>query len=345
MGEDGAAAGGKYAKLRRREEEARNMNPTEAPKPGFGLQMKGPEVDGHSGVPETVPMEPLKVCFDRQAGNMTVIPLTDGYLDPGFKFLRDIPDENIQLLLKMGHRDGPPRASVNAYAIRAEGKLYLIDTGSGDTMGPTCGRLFESMKAADMDPAEVEMIMLTHVHPDHSNGLIDLQTGVRMFPNADILLHEKELAHWFDDGEMARAEERARVRYFEMGRRQLQPYIDAGRVRTFTEGEILPGIAAVHCPGHTPGHTAYQIGFGPGAILVWGDTVHVQEVQLPFPDVTVIFDWTPEDARASRRKLIEKVVTEGLTVAGAHLHFPGFGNIARNGAGYMLVQKPELLDM
>lgn len=321
------------------------MNSTEALKSGFGLEMTGPEAESRSGVPETIPVAPLKFSFDRQVGNMTVTPLTDGYLDPGFKFLRDIPDENIQLLLKMASRDGPPRASVNAYAIRTEEKLYLIDTGSGDTMGPTCGRLFESLKAAGLDCADVEAIMLTHVHPDHSNGLINLETGKRMFPNAEILLHEKELAHWFDDEEMERADERAKVRYFQMGRKQLQPYIDAGRVRTFTEGEILPGIAAVPCPGHTPGHTAYLMGSGPGAILAWGDTVHVQEVQLPFPDVTVIFDWTPEDAAASRRKLIEKVVAEGLTVAGAHLHFPGFGHIARWGAGYSLVQEPWPLEM
>jgi len=292
-----------------------------------------------------VPMDALAFSFDRKVGDMTVTPLTDGYLDPDFKFLRDIPDENIRLLLKLGHRDGPPRASVNAYAIRAGERLFLIDTGSGDTMGPTCGRLFESLEAAGIDPADVEAIMLTHVHPDHSNGLIELETNARLFPNAEILLHEKELGHWFDDDEMAAADERAKRRYFEMGRRQLTPYIEAGRVRTFGEGEILPGIRAVPCHGHTPGHTAYQIGTGPGAILVWGDTVHVQEVQLPFPDVTVIFDWNPVDAAASRRRIIEKVVAEGLTVAGAHLHFPGFGNIARNGAGYALVQQPELLEI
>lgn len=301
--------------------------------------------DADVAIAAGVPMAPLCFRFDRQVGAMTVTPITDGYLDPDFKFLRDIPDENIRLLLKLGHRDGPPRASVNAYAIRRGERLFLIDTGSGDTMGPTCGRLFESLAAEGIDPHAVEAILLTHVHPDHSNGLIDLETGARLFPNADVYLHEKELSHWFDDAEMAAADERAKRRYFEMGRRQLTPYIEAGRVRTFSEGEILPDIVAVPSPGHTPGHTAYQIGTGPGAILVWGDTVHVQEVQLPFPDVTVLFDWTPQDAAASRRRLIEKAIAEEMVVAGAHLHFPGFGHIARNGAGYVLVQTPEALNM
>jgi glyoxylase-like metal-dependent hydrolase (beta-lactamase superfamily II) len=319
------------------------MSSTSDLKPGFGLDLSGPNARGSSQAPASIPVQPLTFSWARQASGMTVIPLTDGYLDPGFKFLQDIPDENIELLLKLSHRDGPPRASVNAYAIKSRGKTYLIDTGSGETMGPTCGRLFESLAAVDIAPADVDAVLLTHVHPDHSNGLIDLATNERRFPNAEVLLHENELRHWFSDEEMAAADERAKVRYFEMGRRQLSPYIAVGRVRSFTAGEILPGIVAVPCPGHTPGHTAYQIGAGPDAILAWGDTVHVQEVQLPFPDVTVLFDWTPSDAAASRRRLIEKVIAEGMTVAGAHLHFPGFGHIARNGAGYALVQEPERL--
>lgn len=289
---------------------------------------------------DMIPTTPLQASFDRQVETMTVTPLTDGYLDPEVKFLRDISAENIRTLLALGHRDGPPRASVNAYAVRSDHGTFLIDTGSGDTMGPTCGRLPDSLADARIEAEDVNAILLTHVHPDHSNGLTDLSTNSRLFPNADVLLHRKELDHWFDDEAMARADERARHRYFEMGRAQLRPYLDAGRVRTFDDGEVLPSITAAPCHGHTPGHTAYRIGSGPGAILVWGDTVHVQEVQLPFPDVTVIFDWNPADAAASRRRMIEMAVEEGLVVAGAHLHFPGFGHIARRGAGYSLVQEP-----
>jgi glyoxylase-like metal-dependent hydrolase (beta-lactamase superfamily II) len=276
---------------------------------------------------------------------MTVTPLTDGYLDPTVKFLREIQEENIRALLMLQHRDGPPRASVNAFAIRSDKGTFLIDTGSGDTMGPTCGRLPQSLAAAGIAPGEVDAIILTHVHPDHSNGLTDLATKLRLFSNAEVLLHEKELNHWFNDDAMARADERARRRYFEAGRAQLGPYIEADRVRTFKGGEILPGVSAVPCHGHTPGHTAYMIGSGRGAILVWGDTVHVQEVQLPFPDVTVIFDWDPAAAAASRRRLFEQVVADGLIVAGAHLHFPGFGQIVRKGPGYRLVQEPLALEM
>jgi glyoxylase-like metal-dependent hydrolase (beta-lactamase superfamily II) len=286
-----------------------------------------------------IPMEILKPSFDRKVGTMTVTPLTDGYLDPDYKFLREISDENVRTLLTLEHRDGPPRASVNAFAIRSGKAILLIDTGSGDSMGATCGRLPQSLAAAKIDPSDVDAILLTHVHPDHSNGLTDLATKQRLFPNAEVFLHEKELKHWFNDEEMARANERARRRYFEAGRAQLTPYVEAGRVRTFSEGEILPGVSAVPCHGHTPGHTAYLIGSGRGAILVWGDTVHVQEVQLPFPDVTVIFDWDPAAAAASRHRILNRVAADGLIVAGAHLHFPGFGQIARRGEGYSLVQE------
>jgi len=317
------------------------MSTTQDLRPGFGLELAGPGAADTVDDQALIPRDELAFHWERQAGAMTVMPLTDGYLDPGFQFLRNISDENVELLLKMSHRDGPPRASVNAYLIRSASGTYLIDTGSGETMGPTCGRLFESLAKAGVAPEQVDAVMLTHVHPDHSNGLTDLRTNARRFPNAEVLLHAKELEHWFSDSEMERADERAKARYFEMGRRQLRPYVEAGKIRTFECGEVLPGILAHPCFGHTPGHTAYQVGIGADAILAWGDTVHVQEVQLPFPDVTVVFDWTPRDAAKSRLQMIELALAGGMTVAGAHLHFPGFGHIARRGAGFALVQEPE----
>ena len=288
--------------------------------------------------------EALQPRFDLKIGTMTVTALYDGYIDIGYETLLEISEENVQALLALAHRNGPPRPSVNAFAIRSDRGTFLIDCGSGAEMGPTCGRLPQSLAAAGIDHGDVDAVLLTHVHPDHSNGLTDLATRKPMFPNAEILLHEKEWNHWFNDEAMARADERARRRYFEAGRAQLGPYVAADRVRTFKHGEILPGVSAVPCHGHTPGHTAFTVGSGRGAIIAWGDTVHVQEVQPPFPDVAVTFDWDPAAAAASRRRIFAMAAAEGLIAAGAHLHYPGFGEIVRNGAGYSLMQEPWPLE-
>jgi glyoxylase-like metal-dependent hydrolase (beta-lactamase superfamily II) len=137
---------------------------------------------------------------------------------------------------------------------------------------------------------------------------------------------------------MAAATERSRTRYFESARFRLAPY--RGRIRTFREGEVLPGIRGVPCPGHTPGHAAYRISSGDEDLLVWGDTVHVPELQVPRPDITMLYDSDPPLAAASRRAMFDLAVDEALLVAGMHLHFPGFARMARGADGYRLVTEP-----
>ncbi|WP_158742278.1 hypothetical protein [Acidisphaera sp. L21] len=63
------------------------------------------------------------------------------------------------------------------------------------------------------------------------------------FPNTEIVVHEDEWSHWFDDNAMAAATKRSRT-------------------RTFHSGEVLPGITTVPCPGHTPGHCACRVRAG-----------------------------------------------------------------------------------
>ena len=113
--------------------------------------------------------------------------------------------------------------------------------------------------------------------------------------------------------------------YFAMAQRQMAPYLD--RLQTFTEGEVAPGITAVPLPGHTPGHTGYRIESGAESLLIWGDITHVPEVQIPRPDVTVIYDVDPGQAEASRRRILAETATAGQLVAGMHIHFPGYAHV------------------
>src|SRR3546814_7991436 len=94
--------------------------------------------------------------------------------------------------------------------VRTGGRLALIDTGSGDYMGPTVGRLQANLAAAGVDPAGIDAVLLTHMHPDHSAGLTDMKTGKPLFPNAELVFHDNEARHWFDDEAMARADEGTR---------------------------------------------------------------------------------------------------------------------------------------
>ena len=103
---------------------------------------------------------------------------------------------------------------------------------------------------------------------------------------------------------------------------------------------MFPGVTAIPAMGHTPGHTAYLVQSGKERLLIWGDTVHIPEVQVPRPEVTMTVDTDHEAAAASRKRIFDMCASERLLVTGMHLHFPGFGHLARRGSTYEYV--PEV---
>jgi glyoxylase-like metal-dependent hydrolase (beta-lactamase superfamily II) len=134
---------------------------------------------------------------------------------------------------------------------------------------------------------------------------------------------------------MAKGTDRERRLFFQAGREQVTPYKD--RWRLFKEGEVFPGITAIPRHGHTPGHTTFMISSGKDQLLIWGDTVHVPEVQTARPEVCMEVDTDQDAAAVSRRKVFDMVATDQLLVTGMHLHYPGFAHLVRDGTGYRLI--------
>jgi glyoxylase-like metal-dependent hydrolase (beta-lactamase superfamily II) len=282
-----------------------------------------------------VPQQQVPGVFHRRVGDIVVTALSDGFLDGGLEVLRNISEDEARQILTDNFRPAR-RTPVNAFLIYSAGRLALMETGSGNYLLPTAGKLLGNLAAAGIDPAEIETVLLTHMHPDHSAGLTDMTTGKRNFPNAELVMHENEPAHWFDDARMATATERHQRLYFLAGREQVTPYKD--RWRLFKgEGEVFPGVTAIPRTGHTPGHTTYLISSGDEHLLIWGDTVHVPEVQTARPEVCMEFDTDREGAAASRRKVFDMATTDRLLVTGMHLNFPGFAHLVRSGTGYRLI--------
>ena len=280
------------------------------------------------------PTEQIPGVYHRRVGDLTVTALSDGTLVRTPEILRDIAVADVERLFAEAFRPGMI-ISVNAFLIRGGGRLALMETGSGNYLGTSAGHLLVHLAAAGVSPAEIETILLTHMHPDHSAGLTDLATGRRNFPNAELVVHENEPRHWNDDAAMARGTEREKKLFFQQAREQMAPYRD--RMRLFRAGEVFPGVTAIPAHGHTPGHTAFLIASGKEQLLIWGDTVHVPEVQVPRPDVTVLLDTDPAAAAPSRRRIFDMAATDRLPVTGMHLHFPGFGHVARRNGGYAFV--------
>ncbi len=281
-----------------------------------------------------VPQQQIPGVYHRRVGDIVVTAISDGFLDGTLDVLRNISQEDARRILDESFRPAR-RTAVNAFLVYSAGRLALIDTGSGNYLLPTAGKVLANLAAAGVDPASIETVLLTHMHPDHSAGLTDPATGRRCFPNAELVVHENEPRHWFDDGKMAGVTERVKELYFRCAREQTTPYKE--RWRLFQKGDVFPGVTAMPCHGHTPGHTSFMISSGQEQLLIWGDTVHVPEVQTARPEVCMEFDTDAEAAAATRRRVFDMVATDRLLVTGMHLHFPGFAHLARRASGYQLV--------
>ncbi|OHZ00439.1 MBL fold metallo-hydrolase [Salinicola sp. MIT1003] len=282
-------------------------------------------------------MKQVASVYHRKVGNILVSAICDGYLDTSYGIFQGITPQEGEKLMADACLLSPPRISVNAYLVRCQGRVALIETGSGNSMGLTLGYLADNIRAAGLALEDIEKVLLTHMHPDHSNGLTT-DEGARIYPNAEIALHEDEFRHWTSDAEMARVELRKQDRYFRAARKHLQAYKD--QLSLFTEGEVFPGVMAMPIAGHTPGHTAYLIASGNDALMIWGDLVHVPNIQLTRPDVTLDFDSDPQAACTTRKRILDMVAADQLLVGGMHLDFPGFGHISREGAGYRFHPEP-----
>ncbi|WP_240789847.1 MBL fold metallo-hydrolase [Roseomonas sp. HF4] len=275
----------------------------------------------------------------RRVGDIVVTCVSDGFLEGSMAVLQNITVEDSSAMLRAAFRPVPRQTQLNCYLIQAAGRVALVDTGAGVHMQKTSGLLPRSLAAAGVAPADIDTVLLTHMHPDHSNGLAG-PAGEALFPNAELVMHAAEPAYWMDEAieaEVIRSGQGVTSTgpYFPMGRRQIAPYRD--RTRLFTGGEVFPGVTAVPLPGHTPGHTGYLVASGAESLLIWGDIIHVPEVQVARPEVTIQFDVDPGQAATMRRRMLDMAASERIHVAGMHLHFPGTAHILRDGDGFRLV--------
>ncbi|MGL4289475.1 MAG: MBL fold metallo-hydrolase, partial [Phreatobacter sp.] len=273
-----------------------------------------------------------------KVGTIEVTAVLDGHLDlPQALFPKATDGEAGALLERAALPRGPQvNAPVNTYLINSGDRLVMIDTGTATAMGPTLGLMPKNLAAAGVTPDQVDVVLMTHLHPDHANGLISAD-GKPFFPNAEVVVAGTEYDFWNDQGIMNQAPKDVQA-FFQMAQAAVKPYADARRLRRISaDGEVVPGIAAIAAPGHTPGHTGYRITSGDQQLLVWGDIVHAAAFQFARPDWSIAFDTDQAMAAASRKRMFDMTAADRITIAGMHLPFPGIGHVVRDGEGYRFV--------
>jgi len=270
-------------------------------------------------------------------GSYLLTALFDGiwYLPIDDKFVRNASGAEVNQALAAAFL--PPSIlpiSFTALMVNTGNKLVLIDTGTAGQVADTAGSMLDNLKVAGVDPKAIDTILISHFHPDHIDGL-KTKDGIKVFPNAEILVPEPEWAFWMDDANMGPAQGAVK-RYFLNARRIFDDI--AKEVRRFKPGdEVAPGIVSVPAFGHTPGHTAFAIHSDNQSMLAMSDTVRNPYLFARYPDWQPSFDMDGPQAVTARRQMLDRVVADRMLVEAYHFPFPACGHMVKTATGYELV--------
>jgi glyoxylase-like metal-dependent hydrolase (beta-lactamase superfamily II) len=220
------------------------------------------------------------------------------------------------------------RLHVRATLLRAHGRTVLVDTGVGGPTAPAmswypaAGRLMDALAESGSSPAEVEVVVVTHVHDDHIGGAVTAD-GEPAFPNARYVINRVEL-DWLEGLARRNDEDRA------IWDRLLAPLKSAGLLQAIDgDHEVARGIDARHLPGHTPGHQVVQVSDGGASLLLSGDAIN-HPAQLQRPELATGPDEDAEGALRVRRRLLAELVDSDRVLAPSHFAEP-FGRVVSDG--------------
>jgi glyoxylase-like metal-dependent hydrolase (beta-lactamase superfamily II) len=256
-------------------------------------------------------------------------------------FVKNVPKEEVLAAAEAAYMPkGMVTVPFNPQLINTGSKLILIDTGNGiATYEPTkgaVGRTLQNLAAAGVDPKSIDVVLISHLHPDHTNG-IRAADGSMAFPNAEIMVPAKEWEFWMSDENAAKAQSSEMMKNYFANVKKIYAGIESKITKYDWGKEVAPGITSIAAPGHTPGHTAFAVASGDSKVLIQSDVTNIPEFFLRNPDWHVAYDTDPALAQETRHKFYDMAAAEKAMVVGFHFTFPSIGHVEKDGTKYRLV--------
>jgi glyoxylase-like metal-dependent hydrolase (beta-lactamase superfamily II) len=267
--------------------------------------------------------------FRFNVGNFACIAILDGtakYAAPSY--FANAPAELLKDALQDYHlRADDIPSPYSGLLISTERQRVLVDTGAG-SLSPTVGRLQQNLRSAGIVPAEIDLVILTHGHPDHIGGNTD-DDGNLAFPNARFAMCQVEWEYWTAEATLATVP----PLFAECARKNLAPL--RGRIDLIDrDTEIVPGIQTIAAPGHTVGHMALAVASGDDQLLYISDAA-LHPIHLEHPDWYTVWDINPGQAVNSRRRLFDRAAATNALVSAFHFDpFPSLGRVTSSGSGW-----------
>lgn len=277
--------------------------------------------------------QPTHYRFRLGAFEITMILDSDVFIDGPWPLIgKNAPQADVDRLM---HENLLPsnkyQPGFTPMIVNTGKELILFDTGNGErgfVPRPAGGWLAAKLAPAGIEPGQIDLVVLSHGHPDHIGGLYE--QGKPLFPNARYAIGALEYDFWSAQNRHSGDMEK----FAALFRDYVVPLAD--KISFLKPGsDVAPGIRAVETFGHTPGHLSFRLESGGKGLFFLGDCAHHHVASLARPDWHCVFDVDPEKGAATRARIFDMLASERIAVSAYHMPFPSLGYIERAGAqGY-----------